>query len=48
MKEGPVMSQSITEVEKILKYSYDSVHKLDSMNKERAQLVFKAIVAKLG
>ena len=53
---GPLVSHSITEVEKILKYSflqplpqeYRSAHKLGSLNEERVCSVLGSIVQKLG
>jgi hypothetical protein len=56
VKEGPVVSQSITEVEKIIKYSFlqplsqedRSAHKLGSLNEEKVRTAIKAIVEKLG
>ena len=53
---GPVMTQTITEVEKILKYSFlqplpqedRSAHRLGSLNEERVCSSIKAIVSKLG
>ncbi len=56
VKEGPVLSQSITEIEKILKYSFlqplsaedHSAHKLGSLNEERVRSTIRSIVEKLG
>ena len=56
VKEGPVVTQSITEVEKIIKYSFlqplsaedRSAHKLGSLNKDRVRTTIKSIVEKLG
>jgi hypothetical protein len=53
---GPQLSQSITEVEKIIKYSFlqplgqedRSAHKLGSLNEEKVRSVLHAIVAKVG
>jgi G:T-mismatch repair DNA endonuclease (very short patch repair protein) len=50
------VSQSVTELEKILKYSFlqplsqedRSAHKLGSLNEERVRSSIKAIVEKLG
>jgi hypothetical protein len=56
VKEGPIMLQSITELEKILKYSFlqplsqedRSAHKRGSLNEERVRSAIKATVEKLG
>jgi hypothetical protein len=56
VKEGPVTSQSITEIEKILKYSFlqplpqddRSAHRFGSLNEERVRSAIQAIVSKLG
>jgi hypothetical protein len=56
VKLGPANSQSMTEVEKILKYSFlqplsaevRSAHKLGSLNEEKVRSTIKAIVEKLG
>jgi hypothetical protein len=55
VKLGPVMTQSITEVEKVLKYSFlqplgpqeRSAHKLGSLNEERVRSVISLIVSNL-
>ena len=56
VKEGPVNSQSITEMEKIIKYSFlqplpqddRSAHRFGSLNEERVRSAISSIVSHLG